>query len=443
MSDRWSTDDVWALAPDPPSRKAALKVAKTGSWPRSGVITGPADTASAVWGECAGSGAKPYLAAAHLDGDGGPAYKCSCPSRKIPCKHVLALLALWAQGNVDARDERPEWVASWLAGRAARRAKAAKKAAGPADPKRAEATLREREKAVAGGMDELRLWLNDQIDAGLAEAPKHRYDHWDRMAKRLVDAKAGGAASAVAELPGAVRATGWPEVLLERLSMLHLLVGAHRAGEDLDERTRGVVRARIGITTRADEVLADGERVRDTWCVLGERNTPTPEGDMTAHRVWLRGADSGRLALSLSFARSGQAPRAPFRVGTEVDTELAFYPDGQRVVPTADVDPRPAPPPRGTTVVEALDAFAAALAVDPWRDTWPVVLDRAAPAHDDDGGWHLADPTGAALPLAAGSPWRLLALTGGHPRTVVAEWSPRHGLTPLTVWDADGKADAL
>ncbi|MFI6576666.1 SWIM zinc finger family protein [Nocardiopsis sp. NPDC050513] len=409
------------------------------------MVAGPSGTTSAVWGECKGSGAKPYLAAAHLDGAGGPAYKCSCPSRKIPCKHVLALLVLWAQDGVHVRDERPEWVGAWLTGRSARQAKAEEraqgKAAGPADPARAETTLREREKAVANGMDELRLWLTDQIDTGLAEAPKHGYDHWDRMAKRLVDAKAGGAASTVAELPQAVRARSWPEVLLERLSMIHLLVGAHRAGDALDERLRGVVRARVGITTKADEVLANGERVRDTWRVLGRRDAPASEGDMTARRVWLRGADTGRVALFLSFGRSGQAPTTVFRVGTEVTAELAFYPDGHRVVPAGDGDTRVASPPEGQTVADALDAFAAALALDPWRESWPVVLDGATPARD--GAWHLVDRVGAALPLGTGDPWRLLAVTGGHPSTVAAEWSPRSGLVPLTVWDADGKAIAL
>lgn len=443
MSDRWSTDDVWALAPDPSSQKAALKVAKDGSWPERGVVAAPDGGASAVWGECKGSGSKPYLAAVHLDGDGDTAFKCSCPSRKIPCKHVLALLALWAQDHVAVRDEKPEWVASWLNGRAARKTRAENGApAAPVDPAKAAHTLREREKAVGAGLDELRTWLYDQVDAGLAEVPKHGYDHWDRMARRLMDAKARGAHTLVAQLPAVVRQESWPERVLEQLSLLHLLISGYRAGEGVGERTRGAARSRIGITVRAEDVLAGGERVRDTWQVLGRRDTTTPEDDMRVRRVWLRGAQSGRTALSLSFAHTGQAPSSTFRVGTETAVELAFYPDGHRAVPVGEGDTAPAAPPRGGTVAEALDAFAAALAEDPWQDAWPVVLDRAAPARRDGAGdrWHLADPTGAALPLAATDPWRLLAVTGGHPATVAAEWSPSHGLTPLTVWDRDGKA---
>ncbi|WP_121181929.1 SWIM zinc finger family protein [Nocardiopsis sp. Huas11] len=436
-------------------------MARTGSWPERGAVAADTGGTAAVWGECKGSGSKPYLAAVHLDG--GPAFKCSCPSRKIPCKHVLGLLALWAQEEVQTREERPEWVAKWLAGRAARRTRPE---AAPVDPKRAAATLRAREEAVAGGMDELRLWLDDQIDAGLAEAPKHGYDHWDRMAKRLVDAKAGGAAALVSELPGAVREQGWPEAVLDRLGRLHLLVNAYRAvaaapeemkeeskapsagdggrraGEELGARTRGVVRARAGITTRVEEVLAEGERVRDTWQVLGRRDVGTADPDIRARRVWLRGRGTGRIALSLAFARPEQAPASPFRDATEADTELAFYPDGHRAVPVDDGHhAAPAAPPEAGTVAEALDSYAAALAEDPWRDSWPVVLGAAAPALD--GRWYLADPSGAALPLSDPEPWRLLAVTGGHPATVAGEWSPREGLTPLTVWDAHGKAITL
>lgn len=445
VSDRWSTDEVWALAPDPSSRKAALKVAKAGSWPQSGVILADGGGASAVWGECEGSGAKPYLAAVHLDGDRGPAYKCSCPSRKIPCKHVLALLSLWSRGAVADREDRPEWAAQWLSGRQERATGAA--APAPADPEKAAATLRAREQAVTAGLEELRLWLHDQVDGGLAEVPKLGYDHWDRMAKRLVDAKAGGAAALVTQLPhtggrGGGRSGGdrWPDRLLERLGMLHLLVDGYLAGEGADPRSRAVLRARVGISTRVEEVLAGGERVQDTWRVLGHRDGLTPDG-MRSRRQWLRGVTTGRYALALTYARPTRTPESPFRSGTEADGELAFHPDGRRAVRVGAMTERPASPPPGGTVDQALDSYAEALAEDPWSEAWPVVLENAVPARAD--GWHLADPTGASLPMDNGELWRLLAATGGRPATIAAEWSPGTGLSPMTVWDADGKAVAL
>ncbi len=403
---------------------------------------------SAVWGECKGSGAKPYLAAAHLDGDKGPAYKCSCPSRKIPCKHVLGLLSLWSQGTVEIREDRPEWVAQWLQGRIARQERASGAATpAPVDPEKAAATQRARDRSVTAGLEELRMWLHDQVDGGLAEVPELGYDHWDRMAKRLVDAKAGGAAALVTQLPQSGGRTGgrggaerWPDRLLERLGMLHLLVDGYLAGEDVDPRARAVLRARVGISTRAEDVLANGERVQDTWRVLGHRDGLTPDG-MRSRRQWLRGTATGRYALSLTYARPTETPDSPFRSGTEADGELAFHPDGRRAVRVGSLAERPSSPPPGGTVDQALDSYAVALAEDPWLEAWPVVLADAVPARAD--GWHLADPSGAALPMGNGELWRLLAVTGGRPATIAAEWSPGTGLSPMTVWDAEGKAFAL
>ncbi|MFF9106495.1 SWIM zinc finger family protein, partial [Streptomyces rubrogriseus] len=44
----------------------------------------------------------------------GPAYKCSCPSRKFPCKHALGLLVEWSEGRVPSADEPADFAAEWL-----------------------------------------------------------------------------------------------------------------------------------------------------------------------------------------------------------------------------------------------------------------------------------------------------------------------------------------
>src|SRR6478672_13079494 len=126
VAERWDRERVLALAPDAPSQRTALSLASGRAWPATGAAAG----ADAVWGECRGSAAAPYRTVVDLS---GPAYRCSCPSRKFPCKHALALLLLWADGTVpqDA-GEPPGWAASWLAGR---EAKAARPAPGqPGEP---------------------------------------------------------------------------------------------------------------------------------------------------------------------------------------------------------------------------------------------------------------------------------------------------------------------
>lgn len=76
---------IEAAAPDQASLSAAIKLLKPALW--SG-LSGSAD-GKLIWGDCQGSGANPYRLAVDLDNVGS---KCTCPSRRFPCKHALALM---------------------------------------------------------------------------------------------------------------------------------------------------------------------------------------------------------------------------------------------------------------------------------------------------------------------------------------------------------------
>ncbi len=441
---RWSADDVWALAPDGPSKKGAQKVAKPVSWPVRGWRAGPDGEVAAVYGECEGSGATPYQAIVGLAGEATPVSRCSCPSRKFPCKHALAVLYLWVTGEVDGPHDGPDWVGEWLESRATQACKKAEKPAekSPQATKQTEKTLREREELVSSGLDELELWLADQVEAGLAEAPRRSRDHWERMGKRLVDAKAGGAASRVNALASLTNAPDWPDHLLREFGLLQLMITGYRNAENLPERTRAVVRDHIGFQIKTEDLLHTGERVRDRWRVLALGDSTESDTNLTARRVWLRGENTGRTALSLTYATANQTPTPALRAGAVYDAEVVFYPNGYRVSLVATHDRHEAAPPEGGSVADALRDYADALAVDPWLDTWPVVLAGTRVARDPE--WALVDATGAALPLhnSGPPPVTLLAVTGGAPATVAAEWT-LSGLRSLTVWDEDHRAVPL
>ncbi|MUL43348.1 SWIM zinc finger family protein [Streptomonospora sp. PA3] len=429
MSTRWTTDDVWALAPDPSSRKAAVKTAAPAQW--SGAGHRPADGAAApaVWGDCAGSGKTPYRVMAELSTP--PAYRCSCPSRKTPCKHALALLHLWAEGGVEP-GEPPEHVAEWLT----RRAAAHKRTAASADPAAAARRAEQREERVAAGLAELDLWLRDQVEAGLAAARDDGYRRLDSMAARLVDAQAGRLADRVRDLSRLGTARDWPDRILGEYALLHLLAGAYQRRGDLPADLRATVLSRAGLPASADESAP----VRDTWHVLGLCDFPA--GQVRGRRVWLRGAVSGRTAALVSFAPSGQTPHTPVHPGTAVDADLAFYPAEWRADVVAVHARRPADPPVGASADAALRSYSDALAADPWLEAWPVVLADAVPVRADP--WLVADSAGRALPLLPEcSPcWPLAAVCGGSPATIAGEWTPQ-GLRPLAVWDSAGRFAAL
>ncbi|MEU4516677.1 SWIM zinc finger family protein [Nonomuraea wenchangensis] len=479
MIERWSRDQVLALAPDAASRKAAQGVASPGKWQVRGVA------GVLLYGACRGSGATPYLACVDLS---EPAYRCTCPSRKFPCKHALGLLLLWADDAVPEGDPAPAWATEWLTARTARatptrppaqppagaepgaerqpaEAGAGRQAEGaevgpeqrpeeagagaerplaeagagrqggegaePGPERRAAGAESVRHGRVGAGLAEVERWLADQVRQGLAGAAEHE---WDGLAKRLIDAQAPGVAGMVSRLAQVRAGDDWPGRLLAEYALINLLAVAYRRRAELPAPLARTVLIRAGFPVTREEVLA-GPALRDHWDVLGRRDEV--QDRLTARRVWLRGRRSGRAALVLSFAPQGQALDASLVTGVTLDAGVAFYPGAaplRALVADRHGTVPPAGPPPGGPPEEALEEIARAVAEDPWVESWPVVLADVVPERTALGG----------LPLhpAAHDPWRLLAVSGGHPLTVAAEWTPR-GLRPLTTWDDDGAAVIL
>ncbi len=413
----WTTETVEGLAPDPASITAARKLARPAPWSETG------RNDRAVWGLCKGSGKTPYQVQVDTT---GPAYTCSCPSRKVPCKHALALLLLVAAGGVPD-GERPEWVQE-------RKEPAPARLPGepPRDPEAAARRAAEREERVAAGVEDLKLWLRDAVRGGLGAGRLRTWDEWDGFAARMVDAQAPGAASRLRSLGSvaAGRPDGWPERLLSGLGLLHLLCEAHGRA---DGPLRDDVRALLGFNVAREDVLA-GTHVHDRWTVLAR--VILEQERLRVARTWLWGLETGRPALLLDFAPPGAplAPRPP--AGAAVDAALAFYPGATPlralvVGETSGLDD--APGTFGSGGAEAaLTTAAAAIAANPWLDEWPVALAAAVP---DSDGWTLSAPDGA-LPLGGSerSRWRLLALSGGRPVSVFGVWTGT-ALVPLAAGD--------
>ncbi|MFE3658862.1 SWIM zinc finger family protein [Streptomyces sp. NPDC059165] len=435
---RWTAEQVLALAPDASSRKAGSKLGTPGPWSEAGC-----SGSGAVWGLCKGSGSKPYQTVVDTK---GPAYTCSCPSRKFPCKHALGLLLLWAGGQEAVPSTAvPEWADGWLAKRRRRTADGeaggadARRAAKTADPEAARRRAARRAVRITAGVTELEQRLADLLRGGLASAEQAGYGMWQEAAARMVDAQAPGLAGRVREL-GAIPGSGagWPVRLLEECALLHLLDRAWLDVERLPAPLAATVRTRVGLTAPAE-----GPAVRDEWLVLAQYDTT--DGRVTTRRMWLSGRKSGRTALLLSFGAAGRAPQLALPTGVMIDAELVPHPGaGQlRVDLGAQFGP-PAPikaPPPGGSVVDALAAYAAALCQDPWLESWPVTLTHVLPAPADDG-WHIVDEEGdCALPVTSAALsrpglWKLAALSGGGPITVFGECGHR-GFTPLSAWSDD------
>jgi hypothetical protein len=284
-------EQVLALAPDTGVATSGKKLAITG-W------HGLGRDAVALWGEYQGSAR--YQVRAAL---GDLTVKCSCPSRKFPCKHGIGLLLLVAiDPDALPTTEAPEWVSDWIQRRAStaeqretkERAKSTAATDGTTPVKRASKSADRRLARVQGGLDALDLWLDDLLRGGLAQVATQPATFWERQAARLVDAQAPGLAGRLrrmAALPHASR--DWPALLLVELGRVALLTHSFRRIDELDPALREDLRGAIGWTLTQDEVLARGEVVGDRWLVLGQR--ATVEDRLRTQRTWLLGATSGAL----------------------------------------------------------------------------------------------------------------------------------------------------
>jgi SWIM zinc finger len=423
----YSRAQVLAMAPDPAAAKAGQGQASPARW------GGLGHDEQAVWGECRGSGAAPYRAQAAL-ADG--ATRCSCPSRKFPCKHAIGLLLLLADGVVPS-GTCPVWVAEWLAGRAAKAARPPRQerpAGESADPRAAERRAASREAKVDAGVGEMRRWLADLARGGLGTAQSQPWAWWDAQARRMIDAQARGLAGQVRKM-ASIAATGghrsdWPDRLTDQLGSAHLLCSAWERRAELPAPTIDALRVRLGYTLSAEEVTRSGDRITDTWAVLGQRFSE--EGNVRSLQQWLYGERTGEVATFLSFAAGAQPLPPGLPPGQRTEATLACYP-GTRPARVLITDQAGVAAPLGPLPGEAdwdsaMGKAASWLCVDPWAEVLPMAVRGLTVLPGDvlAGGnaWLLRDAAGRAMPVRAShdARWMLLAISAGRPVDVAGEW---------------------
>jgi hypothetical protein len=422
----WTLQQIQQLAPDAASMQAGQGLAKPNKWQSLG------RNERVLWGECQGSGANPYQVRVDVQ---DTAYKCSCPSRKLPCKHTLALLVLMVNGAVPAKDALPDFVTEWSGNRAKRvEAKQSKAAAATPDPQAQAKRAEKREARVQAGIEQLEAWLSDIVSQGLAAARTQPLSFWTQMAARQVDAQASGLARRIRALGDIATGPQWQRELLTELARLQLLVDAYRNLERLPPPLAAEVRQLIG-WSQDQETVRSSEGVRDHWMVLARRQIE--EEQLRVQRTWLYGQRSERFALILEFAPGTQPLPATFVTGQCLDAELAYF-EGVTPLralerarhPTADVG---IALPKLVDVAALQAEHAARLVQNPWLERWPVMLGPVTPVFAAER-LYLEDAVGRRIPVAAGvrHGWNLLALSGGAQCAVFGEWDGE-SLEPMTV----------
>ncbi len=426
-----TADQILTLAPDASSSSAGKKLANAKNWKNVG------QSPEALWGECQGSAL--YQVRVELSSF---AIQCSCPSRKLPCKHGLGLLLLAVNSpSTVPNTEPPEWITTWLAKRATtskrKEAKTESKEGQPATSEPTAAQKKTAEKRLAQvtmGIDRLDLWLNDIVRNGLGKLETQPAKFWEGQKAQMEDAQAKGLANRIAHLSTIPNASAnWPEKLLSHMGQLTLLTQAFRTIDQLEPALQEDVRQLIGWSLKEDEVIARGERVTDEWLIVGQ--TLEEEDRGRSQRTWLLGTTSRRPALILQFAFAGATFAERYPVGVRQKADLVFWPGAyphraileKRLGGVNTITERL---PGAETIDAFLEEIATIFARQPWRDRFLCTLNNVIPYCTKDQ-WYLYDSQGQSLPLA-NEHWQLMARAGGMPVDFVGEWDGE-ALLPLGI----------
>ena len=263
----------------------------------------------------------------------------------------------------------------------------------------------ERMKSVDAGAKELHKWLQDQVRIGLLELPNRPYSDFQKLAARMVDAKANG-------LAGWVRALGdvdygdmknWQDQASAIMGKMHLLLETWQNYDNLSEEWQHSIRTLMGWSQSSKELIQDksAPAMKDQWLVLGREVEEKDE--IQIQREWLWGCHSGQQALILSFGTRFHKIDSQLPHGSVLEAEVAFFPGIIKhraiVRMKKDLTNRlPLMPGCLPDLIELSRAHRRTVKEFPWANNQCYLVADCRLAQGDEG-WHLCDTSGNNLPL--------------------------------------------
>lgn len=427
-------EQVLAMAPDESSRKAGKDLGKAAKWVSKGF------SEAALWGECQGSGSKPYQTQVDTS---DMAFRCSCPSRKFPCKHGIGLLLYYAREKASfTQQEQPAWVTEWIGKRAEKAEKKVQQSAEakPVDEAAQTKRTEARHRKVTDGLEELIRWAKDLVRNGIIGLPDKGAEMCDNMAKRMVDAQASGLAGILREMAEiGYYSDGWQYAFMDQLLRLYLAAKAYGQLDKLEPGLQQDIRTLIGYSQSQDELKAQ-TGITDTWLVLGKQSTE--DDRLITERYWLYGLTTRRPALVLQFTirhqPSVQLMPAP---GSCIQAELVYYPSA---APLRALIKTQQPAPANHTFRGHANWTDVVTVQTQVSSQFPLYNDQvytiaALTPVQRNGQWWLRDDQQQEMQLRPDfrGLWKLLALSGGQPLPM-AVIGRETQYEPIGVWYGQG-----
>ncbi|MGZ9584367.1 SWIM zinc finger family protein [Paenibacillus marinisediminis] len=189
-----------------------------------------------LFGECSGSGSSNYYPSADFVVQEKPVMRCTCPSRQLPCKHVLGLLYAYVNKGAFNTAAIPEDLAAKREKAEKREERKAQQAEAGTDskPKKTNtAALKKKITAQLEGLDVLEKLLQSVIRTGLGTIDKKALKDMEAQVKQLGNYYLTGAQVELRRLVVLLSSTSSQEELytlaVEQLSRMHALIKKGRA----------------------------------------------------------------------------------------------------------------------------------------------------------------------------------------------------------------------
>ncbi|MEM7035234.1 MAG: SWIM zinc finger family protein [Chloroflexota bacterium] len=414
MKIAWTSEQIIALAQDKYGVRAGRTLSTAEKWQFLGQCS------PWLWGMFPTRSKKPPLQTS-IDLS-SLRFFCTCPDKKYPCSHALALLLLYQdRPEVFPEKKKPTWVQTTAISKPI-----------PQKPNR---DTQSDFAALQTGLDALEQWLYDLMRNGLAALQSQPKQYWIRMADRLVDARAPTLADEIRALPNIVgQDDDWPEPLLARLGQLHLLIEGFKRFDQLALATQADLKAAVGWSP-AFHHADPPECIQDRWQVLGWRGIQRRKHKLK--RFWLWGEAQQRPAfIDMAFDFSDHG--CVLVPGGGVKATLRFYPSTTPLQATLFDTQELYQPQKTVPALASIKAvgqqYAQLTAQNPWLPAYPFIIQNSQ-ATLRAKQWFIVDDAGFCLPLPEKfeQGWHLQAVSQDHESRLFGEWNGETFL-PLSLW---------
>jgi SWIM zinc finger len=408
----FTEESVKQLSPEDASTKAGMQLATTAKWDNA------CHHEKALWGECKGSGKNPYFTQVDLT---NIAFKCSCPSRKFPCKHGLGLLFLYVKqpGYFKQTGDLHEKVSEWLDKRHARTETKTQKEEKPVDEKAQKKRAEQREDKVAQGIEKLDTWMKDVIRTGIQNLPQQQYTAFKNIASGMVDAQAPGLAGMLRGLEDInYFEENWEQNFMRQFSKIYFILQTYDNKDNLSAEWQQELRSQIGWNTTKEE-LAELPVLNDTWNILHTEKTPFEK--LISEKTWLYGQQTRQFYYQLQFYTPQQAFSTQMLItGNCIEAKAVAYP----AVAARRIWIKDSIPHKSSFTLQGdaslfetiLTDVSAAKATNPLQEEFPFILHTITLALHN-GQWYLSDAAQKSIPVIQQEKtlWKIWALTRGLP----------------------------